>query len=423
MSDDELNDLDLSPWQPPEPSVGLADAVLARMREPVAAAAFEPELRGARGLWIGAVAAMVGVALVLVIVLRGTERAAPAAGGVLADRARSLDLGTTTAELDPGAVVTWHRRRDGLAISQLRGVAGWHVGDGESSWIDTGVMGTLVEASGASLRVEVHMNATDARVIGASAVTAAAVAFVTVVVYEGHVKATSGGQTVEVQPGATVELHGGEAPRAPDLVGHADANVRLHVNACVPADPSTAAGVAPIEPAATTCDAEAFKDKGINDLTTGQYAAALAQFEAAIRCKPDPRGYQLAYMAACNSRNVTKARTYYRRLSPDARARFAVMCIRNNITKAELDADDSPTPVQLDTGDTRSEVQLFTDPAGAKVIVDGVDTGRVTPVSQLMVVPGKHEVTFVISAKRYAYPLVVQPGKTTKRSYKLESLP
>jgi hypothetical protein len=41
---------------------------------------------------------------------------------------------------------------------------------------------------------------------------------VTVVVYEGHVKATSGGQTVNVTPGATVELLPGRSPQPPGEV-------------------------------------------------------------------------------------------------------------------------------------------------------------------------------------------------------------
>jgi hypothetical protein len=59
------------------------------------------------------------------------------------------------------------------------------------------------------------MTAADARVIGASSVTAAVVAFATVVVYDGHVRATSGGTTVDVLPGAVVELRSGQPPGPP----------------------------------------------------------------------------------------------------------------------------------------------------------------------------------------------------------------
>ena len=85
------------------------------------------------------------------------------------------------------------------------------------------------------------------------------------------------------------------------------------------------------------CDADALKDKGMQDEAMGQHAAALSQFESALRCKPDARGVQLAFMASCNSGNVAKAKLYYKKLSPDAQTRFAVMCIRHNITKDVLD--------------------------------------------------------------------------------------
>lgn len=50
------------------------------------------------------------------------------------------------------------------------------------------------------------MNATDVKVVGTSAAVAAAVAMVTVIVYEGHVRATSGAQTITIAPGPAVTL-------------------------------------------------------------------------------------------------------------------------------------------------------------------------------------------------------------------------
>jgi pSer/pThr/pTyr-binding forkhead associated (FHA) protein len=94
----------------------------------------------------------------------------------------------------------------------------------------------------------------------------------------------------------------------------------------------------PPPPPPSSCDADALKEKGMADEANGQHAAALKSFEDALRCKPDARGVQLAFMASCNSGNVNSARKYYKKLSPDAQARFAVMCIRHNITKEQLDA-------------------------------------------------------------------------------------
>jgi TonB family protein len=58
-----------------------------------------------------------------------------------------------------------------------------------------------------------HISSSDTRVVAASTVTAVAVALATVIVYEGHVKVTSGGQTINVAAGSAVEIKPGEPPR------------------------------------------------------------------------------------------------------------------------------------------------------------------------------------------------------------------
>src|SRR6185369_10527301 len=49
------------------------------------------------------------------------------------------------------------------------------------------------------------------------------------------------------------------------------------------------------------CDAESLKEKGMENINMGQHAAALAQFEASLKCKRDPYVIQLAFMEACSS--------------------------------------------------------------------------------------------------------------------------
>jgi hypothetical protein len=49
----------------------------------------------------------------------------------------------------------------------------------------------------------------------------------------------------------------------------------------------------------------------------------------------------------------------------------------------------------------------------AKVFIDGKDTGKTTPISarsKLLLKPGKHTVTFVVSGKKYNYDISVKPG-------------
>jgi len=249
--DDPLTGIDLDAWQPPTPPSGLADAVLRRMREPVAVPARELAERGRRRwwLWLGAGAVVAAAAAGAVVVAPWRAAAPPVdRGDVVADRASHLELGASAAELDAGAELSWRRERRHIAVAQLRGAATWRVGGEDTLVIDAGAMGASVEASGASLRVEVAMRITptDGRVIAASTITAAAVALVTVVVYQGHIKVTSGGQTVNVGAGGAVEIKPGEPAR--ELRAVAAAPDPAHA----PGDPAELAGAAGVPPAPPT---------------------------------------------------------------------------------------------------------------------------------------------------------------------------
>lgn len=83
--------------------------------------------------------------------------------------------------------------------------------------------------------------------------------------------------------------------------------------------------------ATPNCDPDALKDKGMENVNMGQHAAALAQFEASLRCKNDSYVLSLAFMAACNAQNAGKARQYYGKLNPQQQSKYKVMCIRNHI--------------------------------------------------------------------------------------------
>jgi outer membrane biosynthesis protein TonB len=137
-------------------------------------------------------------------------------GELSASRARHLDLGGSSADLDAGAELRWNRDRHRITAHQVRGTVRWTVADDDTLVIDPGgSTAVTIEASGASLRVEVQMNVSDARMLGATSLSAAVAALVTVVVYQGHVQATSGGQTVNVAPGSTIELGPQRPPQVP----------------------------------------------------------------------------------------------------------------------------------------------------------------------------------------------------------------
>jgi len=216
---DPLAGIELDAWQPPPVPDGLADAVVRRMREPLAVAAHELGERRRRRwpLWLGA-AAVSAAAAASVAILAPWSTPLPASPGdqgeLVAERASHIDLEPTSAELDAGTLVRWQRDRHRVAVAQPRGAATWRIAGDDTVVIDAGAMGASVEASGASLRVEVHMlSLSDARVVAASAVTAAAVALVTVIVYQGHVRITSAGQTINVAAGGAAQIKPGEPAR------------------------------------------------------------------------------------------------------------------------------------------------------------------------------------------------------------------
>jgi tetratricopeptide (TPR) repeat protein len=215
MADDDL-DFDLSAWEAPAPPAGIADGVVERMREAVAASPMTHLIQtvpSRRRWWIAGGAVGLAAAAALAILLLGGKRPDESGhGSIVAKRAQHLELGGVTGDLDPGVELTWDRDGNGLRVVQRRGSVMWKVDGDDHLVIDAGAAVASVEASGASLRVEVHMNQSDARLIGVSGVTAAAVALVTVVVYEGHIKSTSGGQTTIVAAGDTWKSPGQEQP-------------------------------------------------------------------------------------------------------------------------------------------------------------------------------------------------------------------
>ncbi len=216
MSDDELREFDLSAWEAPPPPVDLADSVIARARGGAPALEVaEPARMASRGRQrlIGGLAVVALAVAAMLLIWLGPSREPPqiaktvaADGSSSGNDARKLVLPGAVATLDPGAAITWHRSGDDLVVSQRAGNATWQVDGSHRLRLDTGAAGASVEATGASLRVEVPMNLMDKRVLAGSAVSAAVVAFATVTVYEGHVKTTTPTRTVIVKPGVEVAL-------------------------------------------------------------------------------------------------------------------------------------------------------------------------------------------------------------------------
>ena len=378
--DDALRGIDLAAWQPPPPPTGTADAVIARLREPAAAPAIEPADRPTRrALWLGGLA-VVAAAAVAFTVLGATRSASSGHGELIAARPGHVELGDSSADLDGGAELRWERDRHRITAHQARGTVRWTIGPEDTLVIEPGPPGSAatIEASGASLRVEVRMNLSDMRLLGASALTAVAVSIVTVVVYQGHVKATSGGQTVNVTPGATVELLPGRPPQPPAEVLPAKPAEPVAVGAATPdvsaleaelraakeqivrlkADlavllardrPAPAPAPAarertaptpevhndrPINPFAPACDSVNVDDlmsQAANQFGAGFAKSALFLVTQALRCRQDARMYRIATMYACVAHDATTAQKMFAKVPAQFQRAMVQKCQQENI--------------------------------------------------------------------------------------------
>jgi len=76
------------------------------------------------------------------------------------------------------------------------------------------------------------------------------------------------------------------------------------------------------------CDPEPAKQRGKDYIVGRMHAAALAQFEASLRCKDEPEVRALAFMESCASGNSPKATFYFKRLTPVEQTKLAQLCIR-----------------------------------------------------------------------------------------------
>ena len=95
----------------------------------------------------------------------------------------------------------------------------------------------------------------------------------------------------------------------------------------------------PVSDASQRCDADALVNKAIEQYSTAQLAPALASFEAAWSCKPEPGYAEKAFITACNLANAGKARLFWKRMTPMMKQRAVNICVRNGITQDMLDGN------------------------------------------------------------------------------------
>jgi hypothetical protein len=201
--DEEPQIPDLDAWAPPSLPVDFADRVVARVAQVDQVIAVELGRRSKRR-WMfgtGLAAVLAIVAAIAVWLMPGTASDGEG-GNVVATQSVHLPFG----DLDRGAVVVWHRSGDDIHVVQTAGAATWHVGANQHLTLEAGAAVASISATNSTLRVEAKMNLSDVKVIGTTAIAAAAAALVTVVVYEGHVNVDGGGKTTVVNPGSSVTI-------------------------------------------------------------------------------------------------------------------------------------------------------------------------------------------------------------------------
>lgn len=208
--EDDVLGIDLDAWQAPPPPANIADGVIARMRSEVTQVSVQAlpveqaPSRLPRKWWLAS-GVTVAVATATLVTFALTRGGPPAnTRGISAgDRAAHIALGPSSADVDPNTVVSWRREGGRITAQQAGGIAAWRVGDDDNLTIETNL--GSIEATNASLRVEVQMLDTKKQ-IALSAITAAAVSVVTVVVYEGVVRVRAGDTTTTVAPGTAYQI-------------------------------------------------------------------------------------------------------------------------------------------------------------------------------------------------------------------------
>jgi pSer/pThr/pTyr-binding forkhead associated (FHA) protein len=94
----------------------------------------------------------------------------------------------------------------------------------------------------------------------------------------------------------------------------------------------------PTPPQPASCNHEELAEKGKEQYSLGQYAAALSNWEAAWNCKQDPNYAEKAFIIACNIPSPGKAKLFWKRMSAPMRQRALMICVRNGISEDALNA-------------------------------------------------------------------------------------
>lgn len=229
LPENDSERLDLSAFEVPPPSPGLADRVLARLP----AAAPRPPPRHSRRAVLAAVAAVLLIALPGAwLVSQGLGR--DEAGERSFAQRDTVHLGASAvAVAERGSELRWTAagRRGPVRVRQTSGRVFYRVETGSDFQVET--PGGQVAVRGTCFTIEVQPVFPSKQSLTGAAVGAALTAAVFVTVHEGRVAVTSPAGATEVGPGERAVLSAGAGPRLVASSAGGDTTV-------APAAPSTA---------------------------------------------------------------------------------------------------------------------------------------------------------------------------------------
>ncbi len=71
------------------------------------------------------------------------------------------------------------------------------------------------------------------------------------------------------------------------------------------------------------------------------------------------------------------------------------------------------SPLDLIFGTSAGSIYVETYPSGAKIFLDGKDTGEITPCTMINLMKGDHEITVIFGDKSYTEEITIYPDETT----------
>lgn len=335
-----LAGIDLAAWQPPPPSSNLADAVIARLREPPPVAAIEPQpaaprrARVARVLGIAAVAAAIAG-----LALWGTTRAPrPRHGDVVATPRRAVDV-TVAAPPTVGAAPApdAQKLRDDLAAAERR-IAELTA---QLAARDTGPAADAVMVPPPALepyRRTGNFNIRPDEATRQQIASSAAVHNDSHIVGQFRMCVDRNGDVSRVQ---IVQSTRFETYDQAIVAGMRGWKYRPFVVDGKPAPVCslvtfvyTPDAPKPAAPAAAACNGpfvENLVSQAAVQYDTGFPASALAIMRKALACEQTTRLYRLAGLFACAARDAKAARDFMTKIPESYRAALAQRCILEGI--------------------------------------------------------------------------------------------